>query len=408
MKRLKKILRISLKTLLIVAAALLLFLAGFLIYHSIYEYKPRAAEALKPQGAAGLRHITYAELTFMSWNIGYCGLGKEMDFFYDGGKQMRPGAELYNKYMNGVFNFLSKNDSVDFLLVQEVDQQADRSYNTNQVTTIQEALPSHSYVFAMNYDAYVPMPLFNPMANVKSGLMSFSKYSPSTAYRYSYPEAYTWPMKLFMLDRCFIIERFRVVNGKELVLINTHNSAYADTDSARMYELYMLRGFMLGEYEKGNYVVAGGDWNQSPPDHDSLTFFSSYVRQPNVSTIPPGFWPPDWTWAYDKKQPTNRSAAEPYTAGVTPTCIIDFFVVSPNIKVTQIKTIATGFEFSDHQPVFMKVQLQDSPQNRYGGTCDEIIKNLQDSIRKIQQKKVAGSGNSKTPEINPDRFFQRK
>ena len=29
---------------------------------------------------------------------------------------------------------------------------------------------------------------------------------------------------------------------------------------------------MLEEYEKGNYIVVGGDWNQCPPDFKPNTF----------------------------------------------------------------------------------------------------------------------------------------
>ena len=29
-----------------------------------------------------------AEISLLTWNIGYCGLDKEMDFFYDGGTKV--------------------------------------------------------------------------------------------------------------------------------------------------------------------------------------------------------------------------------------------------------------------------------------------------------------------------------
>jgi endonuclease/exonuclease/phosphatase family metal-dependent hydrolase len=48
----------------------------------------------------------------------------------------------------------------------------------------------------------------------------------------------------------------------------------------------------------------------------------------------------------------------PYQKGKTKTTIIDFYVVSPNVEVKAVHTIATGFKFSDHQPVIMKVTLK--------------------------------------------------
>lgn len=409
MKTLKNILRISLKTILIILVILIVALAGFLVYSTLNDYSPPATETIKPAGAPGQRHITYAELSFITWNIGYCALGKEMDFFYDGGKNMRPDPALYNQYLNGVFNFLAKNDSIDFMMLQEVDLNAHRSYNTNQVDAIKEALPSHTYAFAMNYNVdFVPMPPTNPMAGVQSGQITYSKYAPVAADRYAYPLNYPWPMKLFMLDRCFIMERFRVVNGRELIVINTHNSAFADADQLRLYELWMLRGFMLNEYEKGNYVIAGGDWNQSPFDHDSLNFFGNYFRLPGVSTIPADFWPQGWTWAYDRHTPTNRNVDEAYRPGLTPTSILDFFIVSPNVKVLGTKVLPTNFEFSDHQPVYMRVQLQEDPLEICPDVCAEVIQMLQDSIQKLQAKQtVKGSGTNNNV-VPADRFFQRK
>ncbi|HPG73322.1 MAG TPA: hypothetical protein PLM49_03460, partial [Bacteroidales bacterium] len=35
----------------------------------------------------------------MSWNIGYCGLDRDMDFFYDGGSMLRPEKEqVYDNF----------------------------------------------------------------------------------------------------------------------------------------------------------------------------------------------------------------------------------------------------------------------------------------------------------------------
>ena len=71
-----------------------------------------------------------------------------------------------------------------------------------------------------------------------------------------------------MLDRCFVVSRFQLENGKELVLLNTHNSAYDAGGKMRDEEMPVIRDLMLKEFEKGNYVVAGGDWNQNPPSYD--------------------------------------------------------------------------------------------------------------------------------------------
>ena len=58
-------------------------------------------------------------LKFISWNIGYAGLGAEMDFFYDGGKKVRPTKQLGRKYLDGIKTFV-QNNKIDYWLFQEV------------------------------------------------------------------------------------------------------------------------------------------------------------------------------------------------------------------------------------------------------------------------------------------------
>ena len=55
-----------------------------------------------------------------------------------------------------------------------------------------------------------------------------------------------------------------MANGKELVMINTHNEAF-DAGEIRTAQMSFLKDFVQSEYNKGNYVIAAGDWNQSPP-----------------------------------------------------------------------------------------------------------------------------------------------
>lgn len=408
MKRFKKILRITLKTLLIVLIIVVAGIAALLIYSTFDDYQPPAKEILKAEGGKGLNFIAKEELALVTWNIGYCSLGKEMDFFYDGGKHMQADETRYQEYLNGVFNTLVRMDSIDLVLLQEVDVNARRSYYTNQIEVMKEALPTHSYVFAKNYDVtFVPVPLTNPMANVESGMMTFSRFAPVSAERYAYPANYPWPTRLFMLDRCFIMERFKVANGKELILVNTHNSAYADADEMRLYELWMLRGFLLNEYEKGNYVIAGGDWNQAPYGYDSLRFYGNYFKNPHCASMEKGFWPESWNLGYDPHTPTNRSTEEAYRFGLTPTNILDFFITSPNVEVMQAKVMDKGFTFSDHQPVYLKVRLLENPLETCPEPCTDIIQMLLDSLQTLNNKAARGTAKPE-PVVKPDRFFQRK
>ena len=72
------------------------------------------------------------EFTFLSWNIGYAGLGKEMDFFYDGGGKVRPSKEQFENYLSGIKKTLKENNKVDFIFLQEVDISSKRSYYVDE------------------------------------------------------------------------------------------------------------------------------------------------------------------------------------------------------------------------------------------------------------------------------------
>jgi endonuclease/exonuclease/phosphatase family metal-dependent hydrolase len=373
--------KIILKYLLITAVVVTVLICSFLLYFTVVDFQPAPVEIINSKQPPGIP-LEQDEFTFISWNIGYCGLDKKMDFFYDGGKKVRPTDSVFQNNLNGVYSFLSKQDSVDFVLLQEVDTFAKRSYYANEVTLFSDALPRHTACFATNYNVkYVPVPLFNPMGEVISGIITYSKPHPNLSERYSYPVNYSWPMKIFMLDRCFLLQRYKLKNGHELVLINTHNSAFENAGILRQYELWMLRGFILQEYGLGNYVVVGGDWNENPPDYDKMKFYSCYYKKTGLPRIPEDYLPENWHWAYDRKIPTNRDVDEAFRSGFTPTTTIDYFVTSPNVSVINVKAIESGFAFSDHQPVYMHIKLESDPLKSCSEDCRDIITELQDSLK---------------------------
>jgi endonuclease/exonuclease/phosphatase family metal-dependent hydrolase len=359
MTKLKRILKIILRTLLCIVLAIILLFAGIIVYNSVTDNRPAFKEKLTINGKGYFQTSKDSMLTIFCWNMGYCGLGKEMDFFYDGGKNVRPSKENFQKYLNGALNFLARYDTVDIMLLQEVDTSAKRSYYTNQTKLIDQFLPHYYKVFAKNYDVrFVPFPVLSPMGSVISGIMTLSKIKPLEAFRYPYHSNYDWPKKIFMLDRCLIYTKFKMPGGKDLILLNTHNSAFDDAAGLREIEGFVLKAIMLDEYERGNYVVAGGDWNRNPPGFDMKNISPMEARTVAVPALDKNFLPDDWKWVYDPATPTNRNVDAPYVKGKTKTTIIDYFAVSPNLDVVDYKTISTNFAFSDHQPVFLRLKIK--------------------------------------------------
>ena len=321
----------------------------------VKDYKPEPATLIH-QSPSPEKLPDTLEFTILNWNIGYCGLDKSMDFFYDGGKNVRSTEENVENSLNGVLNHLKSHNNIDFYLLQEVDKKSKRSYNINQYDSIKMAFANYQPFFGKNYDVFlVPTPPLEPYGKVLSGLMSLSKYETAKVVRHSFPGNYGFPKGLFMLDRCFLVKRYVLESGKELIIINTHNSAY-DDGSLRQGQMDYLKTFLIEEFEKGNYIVVGGDWNQCPPD--IKTEIPGYKFDNNeFSVIDKDYLPSDWKWVYRNNVPTNRRVMTPFDKNTSLTTIIDFFLVSPNVASISVENIELGFEFSDHQPVKAKFKL---------------------------------------------------
>lgn len=335
---------------------LVLIVGAFFVYteKSIPNFKAQEV-VFEGKPASALAKDT---ISILSWNIGYCGLGSDMDFFYDGGSRMRTSREQTLRNLEGIKGELLKNSDVDFVLLQEVDRESKRSYKINQEIAFSKVMPQFTFFYAANYVVeLVPMPLSNPLGKINSGLLTLSKLTPNRVVRHSYPDKHPWPAGLFMPKRCFLETRLTRGNGRELILINTHNSAY-DDGNLRKLEMDMLRDFALKEYRRGNWVIVGGDWNQNPPGYIQKNPDADALSNFTPRSIPENFFPSGWHWAWDRKINSNRFLNKPYVEGETMTTTIDQFLTSPNVEVLNVGVLSDGFKYSDHQPLRVKLVLK--------------------------------------------------
>ncbi|NUQ26205.1 MAG: endonuclease/exonuclease/phosphatase family protein [Saprospiraceae bacterium] len=363
----KPILKRTLKVLGLVLSLFSAYIGVILVHGTLVDYQAPPQETLQAAQTAAAGKVPDSVISLAIWNLGYTGLGAEADFFFDNGRHLssgphmvRPPRELTDKFEAGIEQWMMSTQA-DFFLLQEVDLASRRSYYINQFERLQAQKPGFSAYFAVNYlNPRVPLPLlepWNPYGAVHSGLATYSRFQPSEATRYQLPGSFGWPMSNFQLDRCLAVFRYPVKGGKDLVVINVHNSAHDRDGRLKKQEMAYLKDLLLKEYEKGNYVIAGGDWNQCPPFFRFDGFMPGRTQGYVQLNIPDDFLPTDWRWVYDPTVPTNRKARKPYKPGETFVTIIDFFLISPNVKVKSVKCMDLQFQFSDHQPVWMEVEL---------------------------------------------------
>ena len=303
------------------------------------------------------------EYTIVTQNLGFGAYTRDFTFFMDGGKESRAASEesvksCINEAMEWVESF-----NPDFILFQEVDLDSTRSYHVNQYDILSSRFNTYSRVKAINYDsAYLMYPILEPHGASYSSMATFSRYEITSSLRRSFPIS-TSLSKFLDLDRCYSVSRVAVEGGKELVIYNVHSSAYGGSDEIRTAQMTMLMNDMKAEYDKGNYVVCGGDFN-----HD-FTGDSTQMLNDGMGTL-------DFGWAQpfpDELIPEGFSRAISYKDGeYNPTCrdcdipyeegnftiIVDGFIISDNVKCVEVENIVTGFEYSDHNPVVLKFILE--------------------------------------------------
>lgn len=342
----------------IVLLAVVLVFGWLLGWLTLSEYKPEEREVLEVSGAASKLLNAGDTVKIMTWNVGYGALGDNADFFMDGGTGVRTADE--DRVERNVESVLGEIYAVypDVIFLQETDRDSARSHHIDEAAWIAEACALCQSTFAYNYRVlFVPYPV-PPIGKVGSGLLTLSAYPVTASERVQLPCPFSWPVRLGNLKRCLMVDRVPIRDSdKELVLINLHLEAYDDGEG-KIAQTEMLRQVLQAEADAGNYVIAGGDFNQ---------IFSS-VENPWPSRE--GMWLPGeidvsafgagWQFAMDTAAPSCRSLDQPYVGANRDTFqyyLIDGFIVSEGLEILSLETRDLGFVSSDHNPVVMEVRL---------------------------------------------------
>ena len=92
------------KIILIVLAVIVGLFAALLIWLTATQLNVKTETAVVTHGNNSTAAFAPGdEVSILSWNVGYAGLGEESDFFMDGGKQTRaPSKAIVEKNMDGI------------------------------------------------------------------------------------------------------------------------------------------------------------------------------------------------------------------------------------------------------------------------------------------------------------------
>ena len=358
MERIKKAGKILLKVLLalvLIAAAYIAYV--FIAYHRIGD------QTLAPENPASAeKEIRTGEaLSVTSWNIGFGAYESDYGFFMDGGHESWAWSkERLDANLKKIGALLAEQHS-DLYLIQEVDMDSTRSYHFDERKYLTDALPGLACAWAQNYDSpFLMYPFYQPHGASKSCLMTFSKAGITKAERVELPieNGFT---KFLDLDRCYSRQYIPTDDGKQLVLYNLHLSAYTSDGTIATEQLKLLLADMQGEYEKGSYCIAGGDFNKDLLGDSKKVFGvegaeyswaqpipEETFRDTDIRLVAP-FDPAD-------PKPSCRNADSAYHKGQY-VITVDGFLLSPNVTFLGADVLSTGFTYSDHDPVRMNFIL---------------------------------------------------
>lgn len=325
-------------------------LSGCAIANRFYVPPELEDAAVNRAGAADVTSVD--ELKVVTWNVGYAGLGKESDFIFDLGEQRRPlSAALVTKNIDGISRQLEALD-MDIFLLQEVAEPSWSTYGIDVLAAVRRALPNYDWTFGADVNTrFVPKPW-----NIQVGNAVFSRIRPSRAERRGLPLEPDFQLGVFR--KGYRMHIIGIDAERSWVIINIHLSTFdSEEEDVRGKQVAELLAFAQKEFQSGNHVVIGGDWNlrlaenEFPNTTDERYKF--WIRDFPEDVVPKG-----WSWAVDATTATVRTAYKPYVEGENYILTIDGFLVSPNVSVIDVAGIDLNFEHSDHNPVQAKFRAK--------------------------------------------------
>ena len=197
-------------------------------------------------------------IAIMTFNLGYLsGMTNNRAIDRD--------EELYATNMERTKRLL-QNRSIDIACFQEIDFNADRSFNIDQARTLYSSCLYRNYAWAVNWDKrYVPFPYWPPsnhFGSILSGQAVLSQFEILEVSHIDLKKAdHPFYYNAFYLDRLAQVVRINIY-GRELVLINVHMEAF---DAKNREEQMEQLASLIDSYNE-EPVVLLGDFNSTLPE----------------------------------------------------------------------------------------------------------------------------------------------
>ena len=347
---------------LLVSCLSLIVALSILIYLSTYH--PNEIETLEVHSPEHIPKIQPGQsIKVLNWNVQFMAGNHNNHFFYDDGTDPWPSRETIENTLDEIANLI-KQQSADIVLLQEVDDVATRTHLRDQTEALLSRLPEYkAYTQAFYWKAaYVPHPNINGRVGMK--LVVLSKYALREATRISLPAITTDDIlrRQFNLKRAMQQVRLPIEGGGELVVINTHLSAFAKGSSTMTLQIEKVMKHLASLGEDAQWIIAG-DFNLLPNDEAISRFTeerSHYNDQGTELTPLITKYPSIPSLQNIERAPEPWfTYMSPSKAKKVPSRTIDYIFYSPAIENMYGKVVkGDALLLSDHLPIVALFNLE--------------------------------------------------
>ncbi len=360
--KLKKVLKGIGITLTVIVAALLAFL-WFGTYHPADMEK---ADVACPESAPRMK--AKQSLKVLTWNVQTMS-GKNYIFWSDlpnnDGPDEKPAPEDVTKTFEEVVRII-KDENPDIILIQEIDNGAERTGYENQLVRLLKLLPEKYKCSTSAFDwkaAYVPHARIRGSVGWMVAIVS--KYQISAAERYQLVTAKKdWLTEKFSIKPAMLTAHFPTEQGVEFIAATLHFDIYVPGSNAKDLQVKQVKD-LLAQWDKQNIPwILGGDFNLLPYDDSAYArlleshkpsynpkseikpLFDAYQAVPSAAELT-GVDFADWL---------TRFPNDPAISG--PDRTLDYFFLPGTITIGEhyVRQNDT-LKISDHLPVIVNFQL---------------------------------------------------
>lgn len=313
------------------------------------DVKPEAVHGDAPPAPAG------ETLRVLVYNAQFAGTRRH-HFFYDGGEASHVPPEDVEWALSQLESLVREADP-DVVLWQELDRDSARTGRVDEVARLTTGWPA--WTSASYHKApYVPIPAHEPLGRVDLQLVTASRYGLTDARRHQLA-LLDEPFYRRALDlrRALLEAHMQLEGGGELIVMNTHLSAFSYGDGTLNRQMDQLGDHMAQAEASGSPWILAGDLNALPPGDDPSRLGDDAVWYADDTPVAP------LLARYSIAAPVQDLLTDPSLRtyqpwGGTPDRTLDYMFYGGGLELVSYRVLQQeGADISDHLPVLAEFRL---------------------------------------------------